>query len=165
MSWRKVLGAWYTPEALVDHVVSVALEGRRWSARRFRVLDPACGDGRFLAEVARRVASLDVSAELELVGVDVDEQAVAAVCAAVPSATIVHADALARDGGHERFDLVIGPAVPEPVGRRHHAWAGARASVGGPGHAAAEFLALAVGLATPRWSSGVGVAPVVARGA
>jgi SAM-dependent methyltransferase len=62
VSRRKVLGAWYTPEALVDHVVSVALEGRRWSARRFRVLDPACGDGRFLAEVARRVASLDVSA-------------------------------------------------------------------------------------------------------
>ena len=40
---RKQLGAWYTPPALVDAVVHEAVfDGAR------TVLDPACGDGRFL---------------------------------------------------------------------------------------------------------------------
>ena len=48
VSQRKLLGAWYTPPQLVDAVVA---EVRRGFTPR-TVLDPACGDGRFLAPFA-----------------------------------------------------------------------------------------------------------------
>ena len=44
-------GAWYTPPALVDHVLDTVLDpvlAGRPSGDGLRILDPACGDGRFL---------------------------------------------------------------------------------------------------------------------
>ena len=68
---RKLLGAWYTPAELVDTVVDNVLRGfRRATRRAVRVLDPACGDGRFLLAVARRLAALGVA--VESTGCDVD---------------------------------------------------------------------------------------------
>jgi len=56
---RKLLGAWYTPPELVDDVVDNVLRGfRPKRGRAVRVLDPACGDGRFLFAVERRLAAL-----------------------------------------------------------------------------------------------------------
>lgn len=52
---RRARGAYYTPDAMVRYVVAEALAGplasATWDADgapRLRVLDPACGDGRFL---------------------------------------------------------------------------------------------------------------------
>src|SRR4051812_37789862 len=59
VSQRKLLGAWYTPPALVDAVVT---EVRRGFTPR-TVLDPACGDGRFLEPFA---------AHATVTGIDVD---------------------------------------------------------------------------------------------
>src|SRR4051812_23009371 len=68
---RKLLGAWYTPPALVDVVVDNVLRGFRPEiGRAVRVLDPACGDGRFLFAVAERLAERDIAAELT--GCDID---------------------------------------------------------------------------------------------
>lgn len=152
VSRRKVLGAWYTPDALVDHVVSLALDGLRAvrgdGRRPFRVLDPACGDGRFLAEIGRR--SREGGVDVELMGVDVDEHAVAAAGRAVPDARVVHADALAYDWGGDRFDLVVGnpPFVSQLAAATTR---GGRSRFGGGPYAdvAAEFLALAARLADP----------------
>ncbi len=121
---RKELGAWYTPPLLVEAVVREAVfDGAR------SVLDPACGDGRFL-----RATGL-----AEQVGVDID-----------PATEFVHDDALTRDWGERRFDVVIGnpPFLNQLAARTTR---GGRSRFGGGPYAdaAAEFLALAVRLARP----------------
>lgn len=139
---RKRLGAWYTPDALVEHLVSLAIDGmpRR---RRLRVLDPACGDGRFLAAVSARWRGA-----VELTGVDVDDEAVAATRRALPVAEVLHADALALDWEGRTFDLVIGnpPFLSQMASATTR---GGRSRFGGGPYAdaAAEFLALATDLA------------------
>jgi len=115
-SARKRLGAWYTPDDLVstvvDHVVTPEFvrarssPGRSGRGRSLRVLDPACGDGRFLAAVEERVNAAGLSCEL--VGVDIDPAAAGAARDRCPGAHIVQADALAHDFAGQRFDVVIG---------------------------------------------------------
>ncbi len=57
-SRRKSLGAFYSPQALVEPVVS-------WAVTRadLSVLDPSCGDGIFLETAARRLLDLGASPE------------------------------------------------------------------------------------------------------
>lgn len=144
---RKALGQWYTPEALVDHVVALTLPpappAGRPGAGRLRVLDPACGDGAFLRGVCRRLGS-----DVELVGVDIDPVAVESARASLPDAEIILGDALTMDWESRRFDVVIG----NPPFLNQLATAttrGGRSRFGGGQYAdvAAEFLALAVELA------------------
>ena len=159
MSRRKALGAWYTPDALVDHVVTVAFDGLPRRAR-WRVLDPACGDGRFLAAARRHLLDGGVADDaIELVGVDLDPSAVAAARRSLPAGRVVHADALTLDWGALRrgagdgapgFDVVIGnpPFVNQLAAATSR---GGRSRFGGGPYAdvAAEFLALATQLARP----------------
>lgn len=148
LSRRRQLGAWYTPEALVDHVVSLALDARglRRRGRALRVLDPACGDGRFLEAVRRRVGPV------ELTGCDVDPGALASSRDTLgDDAELIAADALSHDWAGREFDLVIGNPpflnrLATLTSRGHRSRWG-----GGPyADAAAEFLALAVALTRPR---------------
>jgi hypothetical protein len=119
---RKRLGAWYTPPALVEAVVREAVFP---SARS--VLDPACGDGRFLVATGLP----------DQKGVDID-----------PSTPFVHDDSLARDWGDVQFDVVVGnpPFLSQLSSLTTR---GGRSKFGGGPYAdaAAEFLALAVRLA------------------
>lgn len=121
---RKVLGAWYTPPSLVDAVVGEAVfPGAR------SVLDPACGDGRFL-----RATGLP-----EQHGLDID-----------PETPFEHGDALSRDWGGQRFDVVVGNPPYLNQLSRHTSRGGSSRFGGGPyADAAAEFLALAVRLVRP----------------
>jgi SAM-dependent methyltransferase len=143
---RKQLGAWYTPDALVEHVVDRALDGLAPGAHPVRVLDPACGDGRFLAAVGRRLGD-----RAELVGCDIDATAVAAARSALgPAATIIEADALTHDWGSGTFDIVVGnPPFLNQLARA--TTRGGRSRYGGGPYAdtAAVFLALAVRLVAP----------------
>lgn len=143
---RKRRGAWYTPPELVSIVVERIVADLPPGLRTIRVLDPACGDGRFLVAVADRLRA--EGRRFELTGCDVD----AGALAAVPDRTarLIHGDALRRDWGAERFDLVVGnppflsqmAATTTRGGASHHG--------GGPyADAAVEFLALAVRLADP----------------
>ncbi len=144
---RKQLGAWYTPPELVamvvDHVVTPEfVRARTAVGTPLRVLDPACGDGRFLAAVAQRVRASGV--DCDVVGVDVDPGAVAATRAAVPDADVVLGDALTHDFSHRRFDLVIGnpPFLSQMSASTTRGGTSSRS--GGPyADAAVEFLALA----------------------
>lgn len=147
ISEQKRRGAWYTPEALVDLVVNAVVDAdlvARCSGRTLRVVDPACGDGRFLAAVETRVASL--GGRVDLTGFDIDATAVSDARVVLGSdALVVHADALGDNGpvGHEPFDLVIGN--PPYLSQMAASTTRGRSSRHGGGpyaDAAAEFLSL-----------------------
>ncbi len=147
---RRQLGAWYTPAPLVEAVVSAALARFVPRGSIVRVLDPACGDGRFLVEAARQLAELGLTARLT--GIDIDPDTAAATRKSLGrAATIVCADALTRAWGTTRFDLVVGN--PPFLSQMSSATSrGGRSAFGGGAYAdvAADFLALATGLAHPR---------------
>jgi SAM-dependent methyltransferase len=109
---------------LVDAVVGEAVYPGAQS-----VLDPACGDGRFLA----------ASGLPEQVGVDID-----------PTTPFDHGDSLQRDWGGRRFDVVVGnpPFLSQLAAATSR---GGRSPFGGGPYAdaAAEFLALALRLTRP----------------
>lgn len=126
VSQRKLLGAWYTPTELVEAIVTEV----RGNFEPRTVLDPACGDGRFLHPFA---------ATAEVTGVDVD-----------PSTTWIHDDSLSRDWAGQQFDAVVGnPPFLNQLGS--HTSRGGRSRFGGGPYAdaAAEFLALAIRLTRP----------------
>ena len=146
---RQQLGAWYTPEPLVAAVVAAVVPTDLEPGSVVRVLDPACGDGRFLAETAKQLADRGVS--VELTGVDIDPQTARATRRRFgDAATIVYADALTRKWGGARFDLVIGnpPFLSQMSAVTSR---GGKSAFGGGAYAdaAAEFLALATELARP----------------
>lgn len=121
VSQRKLLGAWYTPLRLVEAIVA---EVRRGFEPR-TVLDPACGDGRFLVPFAHRA---------HITGIDID-----------PDTTWTHADSLSRDWHGASFDAVVGnpPFLNQLATATSR---GGRSKFGGGPYAdaAAEFLALAM---------------------
>lgn len=153
---RHRFGAWYTPAALVDHVLERTLEpllAERRSAGGLRVLDPACGDGRFLVAAARRVAAryglgfAEAAACVE--GVDVDRGAVGEARRALgPTARLHVADALDHPWELGAYDAVV--TNPPFLGQLDRdTTRGGRSRWGGGPYAdtAAVFLALAVRLA------------------
>ena len=75
---RKALGAYYTAAPVVEFLVAWGLDRglRRGSGV---VMDPSCGDGRFLAAAARHGAA-------RLIGCDLDPQALRAAAAGLPDA-------------------------------------------------------------------------------
>jgi methylase of polypeptide subunit release factors len=141
---RKQLGAWYTPEPLVEFVldrVSDGVDGDRVRS----VLDPSCGDGRFLAASARRWPAA------RMAGVDIDPEAVASARTATGNATILNADALTY-GWPEAgsYDLVVGN--PPFLGQMASVTSrGGRSKLGGGAYAdtAALFMAQALTLVRP----------------
>ncbi|MDQ3311191.1 MAG: N-6 DNA methylase [Actinomycetota bacterium] len=150
---RKRTGAWYTPPDLVDRLVSGALE--RWrlpEGRPVRVVDPACGDGRFLLAAARALEA--VAADIEVTGWDIDPDAAASAGAALtagapPSRTVTVrcGDALGHDWQRAHYDLVIGnppflsQLATSTSRRRVGVWGG-----GVYADAAVDFLAMALEL-------------------
>ncbi|WP_227377011.1 Eco57I restriction-modification methylase domain-containing protein [Haladaptatus halobius] len=130
---RAAVGAYYTPEDVVEYAVSQALDG----AGDARVLDPAMGSGHFLVRAIDRLAeSRDEPggkarryvAENSVFGVDVDPLAVELARSAVwletgvwPDDNLRVGDALAGDGPDvlrgRRFDAVVGN--PPYVRSRH----------------------------------------------
>jgi SAM-dependent methyltransferase len=142
---RKQLGAWYTPLDLVDTVVDAVItpEFLTGRAHPVTVLDPACGDGRFLAAAERRLGEL--GARASLTGCDLDVSAIDAARSLLPPTTeLVAADALETSWQERRFDLVIGNPPYLSQMSASTTRGGASRHGGGPyADAAAEFLALA----------------------
>lgn len=89
------IGQVFTPPDLIVRILEVL------PVKPSRILDPACGNGNFLAEVVTRWP------EAEVVGFDIDPRSLATAQARVPSARLALGDALAMPVRPE-FDLVIG---------------------------------------------------------
>jgi SAM-dependent methyltransferase len=148
---RKQLGAWYTPLELVDTVVEAVItpEFVRGRTGPIAVLDPACGDGRFLLAAERRLHGLGATATLT--GCDIDAAALDAARAALaPTAELRRADALATTWSDRHVDLVVGnpPFLSQLAASTTRGGASRRG--GGPyADAAAEFLALAGEMVDP----------------
>jgi hypothetical protein len=121
------------------------------AGERVSVLDPACGDGRFLAAAAAHVAAAGGAVSLH--GVDIDEDSAAAArvaLAAFGDTRVEVGDALTRDWGDAAYDVVLTnpPYLSQLAAATTRGGASERG--GGPyADAAAEFLAMAVGLAKP----------------
>lgn len=101
----KALGAYFTPEAVVDALV-------RWAVRdpADLLLDPSCGDGRFVARHANSV------------GVERNPSSVAEASGRAPQAEIVEDDFFAwAASDRRRFDCVVG----NPPFIRYQRFAGA----------------------------------------
>jgi SAM-dependent methyltransferase len=152
---RKRRGDYPTPHWLVDAIVEQAVFGIS-PGRDVIVLDPACGDGRFLVAAARRIRA--AGGHPVLVGADIDPRAVDAARRATSDAdaTIECRDALSAAWEGERFDIVLGnpPYLSQLAAATTRG--GASRHGGGPyADAAVEFLALAVRLARPGGRIGV----------
>ena len=103
---RKQRGAWYTPDDLVARVVEAAVtpefvERCLLTSNEIYIVDPACGDGRFLIAAAERIAQLGGRALA--IGIDIDRSAVVTAQEALAEASsvavheVVQGDALALD--------------------------------------------------------------------
>ena len=112
---RRALGAWYTPDSLVDLAVESALaplvaDRTLVEVGDMRVLDPACGDGAFLRGVLRFFSRLPGSPRPTVCGVDVDPAAVREATASLGAAAeIVRADWLLPPGAAGRpWQAIVG---------------------------------------------------------
>jgi predicted RNA methylase len=94
---RLELGQWFTPQPVARLALALASPGRD-----ARLLDPACGDGAFLA--AARALGMPAAS---LHGVEVDPAA-AAACAARVKDTQVHCGDLFEVPADPGFDVVVG---------------------------------------------------------
>ncbi len=115
---RSSTGAWYTPDHLVDLLVAASLNGLRAPAPTFRVIDPACGDGRLISAVISALKAQGL--EVEAVGCEIDPPTARATRERLgASATIIAADALEHPWQRSSFDLVIAnPPFSSPLSRR-----------------------------------------------
>ncbi len=128
---RRARGAYFTPVPLVELILEQVLEPRltaaevQWSAAgapSIRVLDPACGDGRFLLAARERMTNAAVSRGFErsraraaiaatcIVGLERAPRFAAVAAAALESLTSVHCCEALSDGpaGLGKFDVVVG---------------------------------------------------------
>ncbi len=107
-SERHGRGQYFTPDEVVDLVLSLVPAG----APAGRVMDPACGTGRFLLAAEERWPAA------QLFGFETEHEAMVAATVQLPGALISDADFLATDGAGE-MDLVIGnPPYVRSRGRK-----------------------------------------------
>jgi SAM-dependent methyltransferase len=112
------LANYYTPPALAKAVVTMALEGVA-DPLRTTVLDPACGTGNLLAAAAAQLQQnaatqfgglpedYRAAVERNLVGVDLDSNAIETARAQFPLGKWEQADALRKNWGDARYDVVV----------------------------------------------------------
>ena len=104
---RLALGQWFTPPAVADLALSLALP-RGAGAAGLRLVDPACGDGAFLACAQAR--GLGSGAGGALCGVELDAATADVARARAPGAQVHQGDLFGLDPEAlgAPFDVVVG---------------------------------------------------------
>lgn len=132
---RRARGQVFTPEPLA-RLVCEAVLGPLTGAGRLRVLDPAAGDGRFLAAAA--AVARAAGATVELHGVERDPAVADGCRARVPGATVHVAEALFDAPALGGFDAVVGnPPYVRSIRLReadHALWARVRGAFAATAH-------------------------------
>lgn len=105
------LGVFYTPDRLASALTRWALQDGAT-----RVLDPSCGDGRFVLAAASLLAGADGS----VVGVDVDRDAVEALRAQRVPGVELHVGSFFDESFLRRGGRPFGAVVGNPPYVRHH---------------------------------------------
>ncbi|MFO0810198.1 MAG: N-6 DNA methylase [Gemmataceae bacterium] len=108
---RKAAGCYYTPPEFIDAALDAALEPLLDEhGPDVRVLDPACGSGRFLVAAGERITRRGGDPATCLIGMDRDPLAVGLARAALRRAFGTTGRILCGDGlmARGRYDLVIG---------------------------------------------------------
>lgn len=100
---RLELGQWFTPREVADLALALAIPSTLRRDPGWRVLDPACGEGIFLARA--RAAGVPATG---LFGVEVDPAAAAAARAALPGVEIAQGDLFDVEPEAGGFDAVVG---------------------------------------------------------
>ncbi len=101
-SERHELGQYFTPEALVRFVLDLVESLGSGRDGSLRILDPACGSGRFLLGARERWGP-----RAELYGYETDPAARESAVAQLGEATI-HAEDFLVAPGQDDFDLIVG---------------------------------------------------------
>lgn len=117
----KLLGQVYTPPHIVEKILHHAGFFQQFQGKK--ILDPACGDGRFLVPIAKHIirnspAEAIVENLSQIHGWDIDENAVKLCRQNLDELTeglnvtinwkLRHADALKQLNAIEKYDLIIG---------------------------------------------------------
>lgn len=119
LSERKLLGAWYTPQTVAEHLVRWALQGQPGP-----VLDPSFGGCSFLRAALSELAALGHPAPADLVaGVDLDAEATSVTAAellvaGVRRSQLVYEDFLSVGRGPHNGNYAA--VVGNPPYVRHH---------------------------------------------
>ena len=144
---RKRFGAWYTPSRLVAHVVEQALAApfEAPTDGTVRVLDLACGDGRFLHAAARVLRARGLNPVLT--GADIDLRGLRTQTHHNETIEAIETDSLHHDWAGREFDVVLGnPPFLSQMATATVRAGGSRFGGGPYADAAADFLALSVRL-------------------
>lgn len=134
LSQRHQLGQWFTPAPVVDLALALA---KPCLSDKARIVDPACGDGAFLAGALR--CGLRAA---QLTGIDVDAAAAGACRDRLPEVDISVGDVFSVAPAGSGFDVVIGnpPYVrAERLGAVHKRRVRARLAADWPELPAAEL--------------------------
>tara|TARA_Y100000310_G_scaffold335578_1_gene417937 strand:- start:549 stop:1958 length:1410 start_codon:yes stop_codon:yes gene_type:complete len=106
---KKKLGIIYTPMEVVDYINTLILS--EWQSKKPpKVLDPCCGTGVFLFDMATKIAarwglSIEEVYDKYIYGIDVDEPAVEICKTNLPGANIICANSLKED--YSFCDLIV----------------------------------------------------------
>jgi adenine-specific DNA-methyltransferase len=109
------LGVYYTPDRIARGLVRWALAGGA-----DRLLDPSCGDGRFVKAASDELADASLGGNPLVVGIDVDEDVVAALRADAAPHTRFHARDFFSVPSASCVDGPFGAVVGNPPFIRHH---------------------------------------------
>lgn len=123
---RRALGAWYTPDAIVKHLTTVALGPIIEAARNeddgesallaIRILDPSSGSGRFLIESARQLSDALVAVRASLLERDLLRAEVVAARLAVVERCVFGCDIDPAAAALCRFALLAFVSEEERAG-------------------------------------------------
>jgi len=103
VSMEKLRGGFYTPQKIINFILEWSLNGNN----KYDILEPGCGDGRFLEQIKKVGYKYNSITAVEII----EEEAIKAneIVRDLPNALVLHKDFLEYcNETKDRFDLIVG---------------------------------------------------------